>query len=97
MKLFKYMLPRIFATGALVVSMAMCVGCASTATSEEANTNSTALEVSAEETVASDDSNGEKATPGELAPLTEDIYFQGSAEPANEPYTEGKDPRKIAA
>lgn len=30
---------------------------------------------------------------GELAPLTEDIYYQGSAEPANEPYSEGKAPQ----
>lgn len=34
---------------------------------------------------------------GELAPLTEDIYYQGSAAPANEPYTEGKAPQGDAS
>jgi len=46
-----------------------------------------ACDVQQENASGSDMNNAEQMS-SELAPLTEDIYYQGSAEPANEPYSE---------
>lgn len=67
------------AVAALVLSLGLMslVGCAPQGAGTELG--ATGAEAAAE--------NGGEG--GELAPLTEDIYYQGSAAPVNEPHTEG--------